>query len=408
MIEPADDLLRELGFAPLPGPGPGGVLSGSDPWWDLRDCNLRERVRAKGLGVDALHERVFKRVCFGDRERDEEPTDLTLARFKGSRFEHVSFVSTALTSAYFRNCEFATCDFRYTRMTETSFQESRFDDCDFYRAFFEAANVFTKVSFNRVSLDKAWLAGVSGLTKETFADRAMVQECDEDIYLQFLDPTVGDRPVLHPVEEAVNNAKRDVARVYRALSGMWTAQGQLDDAGFAYVRCKTLEREFHSPLRRWKTNRARDERESERRQLTDAGETTLDADKRALKSFRQMKHVAIGPKQLCPWLALVAAWGVANFGESMRRVAAWLALLILVPGIVFSLFGGVQTDGEPPQAVHSLPRCILFSFEQLTTSVDHLQSTNAVVDLVGSAQVFVGVAFLGLFGFTLANRLRNA
>jgi uncharacterized protein YjbI with pentapeptide repeats len=408
VTKPADNLLRQLGFAPLPGPGPGGWLQGSDPWWDLRSCNLRELVRAKGLGSDALHELVFKRVCFGDRERDKDPADLTLASFKTSEFEHVSFVNTPLTGVYFRDCKFTACDFRYTHMTETSFQDSRLNDCDFYRGFFEAANVFTGVRFNRVSLDKTWLAGVSGLTKQMFTKCAMVQECDEETYLQFLDATTGDRPASHTLEEALEKAKLDVAKVYRALSGMWTAQGQLSDAGFAYVKCKTLEREFYSPLRRWATNRARDKRNSERQQLADADETILDADKLALKNSKKEDHVALGPKQIGPWLALVAAWGVANFGESMRLIAVWLALLILVPGIIFSKFGGVQTDGKPPHAVHFLPRCILFSFEQLTASVHHLQSTNSVVDLVGSAQIFIGVALLGLLGFTLANRLRNA
>ena len=58
--------------------------------------------------------------------------------------------------------------------------------------------------------------------------------------------------------------------------------------------------------------------------------------------------------------------------------------------------------------MRDLPRSVLFSFEQMTNSVHHLQSTNSVVDLVGSVQIFIGIALLGLLGFTLANRLRNA
>jgi uncharacterized protein YjbI with pentapeptide repeats len=264
-----------LGIPRTPGPAPDvlkGWLPGDEPWLDLRERNVRQMLHAAGKERDALHKMVFSRVAFGDRDRETEPADLTYASFAYSTFEHVSFANTGLVGVYFRGCKFTACDFRYTYLNRTSFQDAEFENCDFYRAFFEAANIFTKANFKRVSFDKAWLAGVSGLTKETFErgkdankrNLPMAQECDEEGYADFLEATQANRPASHAAEVAVRDAMLDVAEIYRSLSGMWTEQGQLRSAGFAYVRCKALERDYYSPLRRWNTNRRRDKRNSER------------------------------------------------------------------------------------------------------------------------------------------------
>jgi len=358
---------------------------------------LPELLATKELAPNALEGLAFRRVCFGDRERDKPPTDLTHARFKGSTFDHVVFVNTRLHGVYLRECALKSCDFRYVYTTATSFQGSRFYDCDFYRAFFEAATIFTNARFRRVSFDKAWLAGVIGMTWEMFGPNAMAQGCSEREYDEFLAATAADRPEEHALSEALENARLDVVEVYRALSGMWTTQGQLRDAGQAYVRCKTLEREYYSPLRRLAGKRAA--KQAAKQHEPAAG---TEADPAA-----ESPRLAIRVRDIGKWLGLVAAWAIANFGESLRRVVFWLGLLILLPAVGFSLRGGVEFDNRAKE-VRSLSRCVLFSLEQMTASVAHMHSTNALVDLVGTLQVFGAVTLLGLFGFTLANRLRNA
>lgn len=384
----ADQILRRLGFHQSPGPGPGstddlGWLRGPEPWWDLRDSQpLRGLLENEGLPPSALQGLHYRRVCFGDRERDRDPANLAYARFKGSRFDNVAFVNAQLTGVYLRECDFYACDFRYTYLTSTTFQNSKLRDCDFYRAYFEAANVFTDTTFERVSLDKAWLAGMIGLTGAPFVENALVQECTEREYRRFLDETIGDRPDSHTLAQALEEALLDAAEIYRGLSGMYTSQGQFKDAGAAYVHCKTLERRYHSPLRA----------------LLNRGSRKREQHASAIDRVR--------PRRTRKWLALTAAWAVANFGESMSRVFAWLVAVVLGPAILLSLFGGVRLD-DSHRPVHSLARCLLFSFEQLTASVQRMHGANSVVDLVGALQVFVGVTLLGLLGFTLANRLRN-
>jgi hypothetical protein len=350
----------------------------------LRHTNLRALLRVRNFRLDALGGFRYHRVCFGDRDRIEPPADLTDASFPDCAFDEASFAHTPLIDVSFRGCDFTGCDFRYAHIRGANFQDADFAGCDFYSAFFEAANIFSLVRLNRVSFDHAWLNGVLGLemsdlTRRAHAECPLVQECDVESYIQFLQPTMTDRPDASTITDAAASAKLTAAETYRTLSAVWTTQGQYSDAAAAYLRRRNLERDFYSPLRK---------RSQKMLELTGKRQTKLN-----WLSAR--------------WLGLVVAWALANYGVSMKRVAGWLMALILVPGVAFSVLGGVETTGDHPQSVRELPRCLLFSLEQLTASVSRLQGSSSLVDLVGALQVFVGVALLGLFGFTLASWLRN-
>jgi hypothetical protein len=82
--------------------------------------------------------------------------------------------------------------------------------------------------------------------------------------------------------------------------------------------------------------------------------------------------------------------------------------LTLLPGIAYSLFGGVR-DAQTHDAVRGIFQTWQFSFEQMTASpAKHWESTTNIVDLIGSFETVLGVTLLGLFGFVLAQKLRNA
>ena len=410
-----------------------GVPRGRHGWLDLRGHDLRALVLNSGYGSEALHHLHFERVRFGDRDRLVEPADIERCSFKESSFRDTTFDRAALTDVYFRGCEFSKCLFRYVHAVETSFQDATFEDCDFYRAHFDAANIFTDASFVRVSLDKAWVAGMSGLTSDNFtcrwafsdrsksrigvvrehrADRRnrapMVQECTNSRYEAFLEMTASDRPDWDAISRALANAERDAAEVYRSLSGMWTGVGQGGYAGFAYRRCKTLERKFHNPIRRLRWNRQVAVWNRARRPLQERRRDARTLREERLRDSAPEPRVAIVRGHALRWGALFAAWALAGYGERMRRVAGWLVALIVAPAIFYSLFGGVRTDAEHPVAVSEFGRCLLFSVQQITASTHHLVPATRWVELVGGLQVLGGVTLLGLFGFTLANRLRNS
>ena len=391
-----------------------GVTRNPDGRVDLRDRNVEQMLRDRGLPLRSLERCRFTRFTFGTRDRDALPAVLAELSFKDSLFENAWFVNMPLTAVYFRGSRFIDCDFRYAVVTRTSFQEAELRDCDFYRAYFAAANVFVDARLTRVSLDKAWLKGILGLTQDMFINRdppALVQEfVRSSDYEEFLRPTLRDRPAQHSVEKALENAPLDLAHIYRSLSGLWTDQGQFNDASFAYVRSKDLEREYWSPPNVKRINRARAGRNDEIRQARSARDEGSATDAQLeLADTPDEQPVRYGWGRLRSWLWLWIAGPAARYGESLSRVAIGVFFLSLLPGVGYSLFDGVESTAARHPIVGNVFQCWLFSFEQMTArSSARLQSSGGVVDLIGSIETLLGIAFLGLLGFVLANKLRSS
>jgi hypothetical protein len=173
---------------------------------------------------------------------------------------------------------------------------------------------------------------------------------------------------------------------------MWTGQGQLADAGDAYVRCKTLERRYYNPKRRLKRNA---EKKAEGREVPPEDREWA--------------------RQTWRWLGLWISRLLAKYGEGMWLVVISLALLIAIPALGFTTRGGIvwehchleKGDEGCEDEVRSIPSTLLYSVERLTDSVNNMHTNNSEAAFVGSAQVFIGITLLGLLGFTIANRLRN-
>ena len=187
---------------------------------------------------------------------------------------------------------------------------------------------------------------------------------------------------------------------------MCSAQGQLRDAGFAYVRCKDLERDFFSVRRRLRANRARERLNAARERLAEADVTTLSQDDLELRTRGNRRSRSART-------ARGVAWARRRVGaRRLRRAHETRGFLAcardLGPGLDPCAIRRRAARWRAGPRGAFLTKCVLFSFQQLTASVHRLQPANSIVELVGAAQVFVGVALLGLFGFTLANRLRNS
>jgi hypothetical protein len=350
-------------------------------WGQTEVRKALTQIREVGLNLSGLE---LSYIIFGAPDYGDPPIDLTNIAFPPhTTFAHVSFARMRLDGVIFARCQFIACDFRYVLATGTNFKNTRFEGCDFYSATFGPSSVFFGGAvFDGVSLGDATLAGVTGLTWQTFACEppALIQEHREAAYRQFLEPTAQDRERGHTVDDAVANAPRDAATVYRALSRMWASQGETDHARRAYVKSKQLERSSVSPWRARRLNRSHADR----------------------------THVLVsyGLSQLFNWLWLCFS-AALRYGDSFFRVSFALVAVTLLPAIVYSLAGGVRhVDGG---VVHGFFFCWLFSIEQVTASTaHHLESTSPIVDLVAAIQTVMTITLLGLLGSAFASRLRGS
>jgi uncharacterized protein YjbI with pentapeptide repeats len=300
-------------------------------------------------------------VVFG-RHHGPPPAILKGTIFRSSTLEHCFFADADLTGADFRDCRISRCDFRYATFRRTTLGDATLVLCDLYRASIEEGTVMLNTVFELVSLP-ATLDGAVGLRWATFAAKgrrpALAPESESD-YTDFLEMTRADRLGTYPIDKALKDRLDDAARSYRDLCGLWTTRAQFRDAGLAYARSRRLERQSLGPRHRgWR--------------------------------FRPLT-----------WLWLWLADLLCGFGESLGRVIPWLAIVAVLPGVIYWVFGGVHGG-------HGIADDLLFSASQLTASTPaRLTSANHLVDWVRVVQTLTGVAFLGLFGFVLGNRIRNS
>jgi len=327
-------------------------------WIDVRDADLTD-ADLSGMR--------FERFIFGSHgpAGDPEPAVLRRTRFRGCTFVDCKLAHVHCIRTDFRLARLEDCDLRYASFARATLANAKLAGCDFYRATFEEAVVFEDAVLERTSLSKASLGGVVDLERGTFergTPPALVQE-DPDRYAEFLQRTLSDRP--GDVREAIAGRLTEAALTYRTLSGLWTAQGCLPDAAWAYVRAKRLERASASPWHRGT------------------------------------------PTHGLRWLRLTAADLLCSFGESLGRVVVWIGALALLPGVGYWTAGGVEDTSGGANA--GLPDSLLFSASRLTASTpERLSPATALVDWIGAAQTLFGIALIGLLGFVLGNRLRSS
>ena len=355
-----------------------------------RDADGFLDLRGRDLSGRSFDERSLVRVRFAASGEDAEPANLTGVSFRSSKLENVRFPRVQLDRNDFRGAELFDCDFRYVGCARSTFADSTIEWCDFYRAYFEAT-VFSRAELTRVSLDRAWLQGAIDLDRTAFEGPrdgpALVHEADAETYWRFLEPTAPERlartasgdSIRDRLPTAVRNRRLRAAETYRSLSAVWTSAGQFDDATFAYIRGKELQRQHL---------RARlAERLHGRRPADDTRRGVL--------------------RDLGGFLGLSVARLVCNYGDSLGRIVLLVLALVLGFGTIYWASGAVESDAGA--TIHAWPTCVLFSLEQVTTLTSPtLQPAGRAVELLGSLQTLIGVALLGLFGFVLGNKIRNS
>lgn len=330
-------------------------------------------LRGTDLSGLSLAGRRLEGVVFGGGD----PAVLDDLDLRDAQLVDCDLRGVTLQRARLQRARFVDCDLRYTVVERTSFKQTELRGCDLYRARLGPGTVFedaalTACSFNRVDLDGVFIEAAQ-------LDGALVQEDVEafrDLHRRVAErpgPTDGDPELL------VAERRLEAAGVLRRFSGYWSGTGQLRDASWAYVRARRLETAHLAPWRVWARHR--------RGGAPGARPTTA-----ALRS-------------LPAWLGGTVAGSTSGHGERPLRVVTTAFVLVLAAAVLLTVLDVASVDGAP---VDSFDGGLLLAVQAMTSTLPGGLELSRVGSWIVVVETGVGIVLLGLFGFVLGNRIRNA
>lgn len=186
---------------------------------------------------------------------------------------------------------------------------------------------------------------------------------------------------------------------YLSLKNHFASQGRYDDARWAYVKERKMERKCFFPST-----------EGER-EIKERLESLPEGNRRKtfgrvyngwlyLKLFFRPKDIQI---QRLSWLRNMLWELLCNYGESFFRPICWglFIMLILSPPLLYGL-GGIVADGSPA----SYADCIIFSMRSFATlSFTDIASLNYFGKVWSCLEAMAGVMTFALIIYTVGRRL---
>jgi uncharacterized protein YjbI with pentapeptide repeats len=177
---------------------------------------------------------------------------------------------------------------------------------------------------------------------------------------------------------------------YLALKSNFESIGRYDDASWAYVKERKMEKMTHYPR-------------FARQFYAELEGLPHGSDWRALRWWWfYLRHTA---KWVTDWLVAL----VCGYGESIVRVLGTLLLLWFLSALYYRLVCGVI--GPDGASVTSFGDYLAYSLAALTTTgYDHLRPRLDLgwVPVVTAVEALLGIFLTGLLGFVAANRIRRS
>lgn len=296
----------------------------------------RVRFRNVSFAYGSFDRSTFSHVHFGSNLGDRTAVPV--------RFEAVTFRACTFEWTNFKNVTFVTCNFK----------ESSFDYCDFYHARILEGCVFETAA---IRLSSLWRTDITG------SDLSVINVAGPDrkgYLLQeqpvaFTEYHAGEDKVIDPVrrEAVLAAADSEAIDIYSSLAGHFSSRGHGADEAWAFIRRKKLEMRV------------------------------------ARKSGHWLKY-----------LALLVAWLVTGFGESLGRVAATGLLLVVTVSLIFYF-------GYDQKWYLALAIGLAGLFGSRPASMPDALLHDLVADLTLVTETVLGILLVGIFGFILGNKIRG-
>jgi uncharacterized protein YjbI with pentapeptide repeats len=357
------------------------------------------------------------------------------ATLKGANLQMANLVNANLEHANLRNANLKKTNLRGARFEETKFQEAMLYGCDLENAYLESAQLqgvsLKLTQFQSAHLRKANLQGAdlefanlqkANLEAADFSSANLIGVDLRDAHLEdanFHDVILSEAKLQGVDLSRVKNlssayltgAKLDKTLIRREQLGDELPEERKRYYSYAKLAYLSLKQNFHElgdyEAASWAYRR---ERRMEKDEA--AGDYIL-----AISKHKWREALAHFFKFLSDTFVEL----LCDYGESVWRVIAWMAVLLFLIGpFMFSVLGGLVPYESFAQDLNALSSpwqkfwftysvFLLYSLDALTTaSFSGLQPANDTVKLASGFFAIAGIVLAGLLGFVAGNRIRRS
>lgn len=381
--------------------GPGGLdLTGRDLGrLDLGMHSLADELEKRGLtSTDNLPLWVY----WDPVTQTPMGVNLEGAILKGARLAYADLQGACLVIADLEGANLYHANLQGAFLDRANLLHARFEGADLQRAELMGANL------QEASLVQANLQGASLMWANLQGARlehANLQEIDlidahnlEGVHFfrARLERTNLTRDQLgDAIGEEMNKAYREAKEAYLALKNNFETIGRYDDASWAYVKERKMEKMMHHPRLV--------------RSLTGAVEGIS-----YRTSMRSAKWWGFYSRHTLKWLGDWLVELVCGYGESFVRVLGTLVAIYVVFTLGYGMTWSVMRVSVGPEGItntftSSPVDWAIFSLGALTTmDPAGLEPRNNLVQLAAGLEALLGVFLTGLLGFVVANRIRRS
>jgi len=325
-------------------------------------------------GID-LHEAILK-------EANLSGADLERARLRGAHLERADLCEAHLEQAYLGAAHLERAYLWGAHLEGAFLRGAHLERAVLIRAHLEGADLIGAHLEGAVligaHLEKVDLYDVATLTGAYFEGAFLEQT---RLKKEHLGEQIG--------EEADKN-HYGAKEAYLLLKNNFNQIGRYDDASWAYIKERQMEKKTHWPLSY---------------ALECYGESELPKEygtwSRRVDLLRlYLRHLRLF---VTDWITEL----LCLYGESPLRVVAWAAALaFLIFPLLYALFGGVVTADGSPVTWGEYLRLSLASFA--TIELAGVQAQGIAAQFLRTLEALTGISLLALLMFTVGNRISRS
>ncbi len=304
--------------------------------------------------------------------------------FVRNSFKKAKLIYANLRGTNFFMADLSQADLRFVDFTDSTLAYTNLSGANLFGTKLIDANM-RYTNLHGADLYRTVLSGRTELTKENIGEY-ILQE-DEREYTQFIQENfLADSN--NPIEFHLEDRFLKAARIHENLRVHFDSNGNTTDANWAFLKERRMKKKWH-------------------------GKQSM--------LFLQQRNWRKSIESRLKWLSDWFVELLCDYGESVRRVVAWLLALIFIIGPV-SLFlsGGLVWNGSNVGTYYSLKdglskflysyfQDLLYMLDTITTAnFSELNPTNDITRLISGLMASIGIFLLGLLGFVAGNRIRHS